>query len=86
MNQDNIKADLDRRVIFAELDNGSTIDLAEIECLEDGFWVVWKWLNTGALESWVIRAVADRLDQINESWAKQIDDYFSSDLEQISND
>jgi hypothetical protein len=77
MNGKNIKADLERRVIYADLDNGTQVDLAEIVALEDGFWVVWEWLGRGAMEAWVIRSVADRLDEINFPWARQIEDYFN---------
>jgi hypothetical protein len=29
------------------------------------------------MEAWVIRSVADRLDEINFPWARQIEDYFN---------
>jgi hypothetical protein len=30
----------------------------------------------GILEAWCLRVIADELDKLNESWNKQIDEYF----------
>ena len=43
--------------------------------LEDGFWYHWteQGAHSGATAAWLMRAIADRLDELNKPWADHID-------------
>lgn len=50
--------------------------LGEVLAKEDGFYDFWPNLNGGYWEAHVLRAIADILDKKNESWQKEIDEFF----------
>jgi hypothetical protein len=44
--------------------------------LEDGFWYQWQeqgYHHGGATQAWVLRAIADRLDEMNKWWEEELD-------------
>ena len=44
--------------------------------LEDGFWYKWQehgYQHGGATQAWVLRAIADRLDEMNKWWEGELD-------------
>lgn len=43
---------------------------------DDGFYVFWPDRFTGAFSAANLRAIADRLDELNAPWEKEINDYF----------
>jgi hypothetical protein len=49
----------------------------EIEPLEDGFFYYFP-DKAGGLSSHVLRLIADELDKKNESWERQIAEYFAT--------
>lgn len=58
--------------------NGVT--LGDLCKLEDGFYYWWPDnTRTGCYESYVIREIADKLDELNKPWSNEIDEYFAKD-------
>ena len=49
----------------------------DIVMADDGFYCYWPDGTKGFLTSNNLRIIADYLDEINASWQKNIDDYFS---------
>jgi hypothetical protein len=39
----------------------------------DGLWYLHGWSVTGYVQAWVLRAMADRLDEINKDWNEELD-------------
>ena len=56
-------------------DNGVYIGDLLVEV--DGFFVYYPIQNGGAWESHVMRAIADKLDELNKPWQQQIDKHFN---------
>lgn len=48
---------------------------------EDGFFVYWPTPLHGALNEWVLRAIADELERLNAPWVAKLDEYFASAIE-----
>lgn len=41
--------------------------------LEDGFWYFHQWRGSGGVvDAWVLRAIADHLDELNADWNARI--------------
>lgn len=53
--------------------------LGEVVMLEDGFHYFWRDddRQCGAESSYVLRAIADMLDELNTPWEREINDYFA---------
>lgn len=51
--------------------------LGEVLAGDDGFNCFWPELNGGFWEAYVLRAIADYIDELNAPIQKDIDDYFS---------
>jgi hypothetical protein len=49
---------------------------------EDGFQVYWPTRSTGALSPWMLRAIADYLDEVNKPWSEEINAYFAAENQQ----
>ncbi len=60
-------------VIMAKFHEGSIRKIGEVVQLEDGFWYYWNDGKQGAIEAWVMRAIADRLDELNKPWVDYIE-------------
>lgn len=60
-------------VIMAKFHEGSIRKIGEVVQLEDGFWYYWQHGEVGAVEAWVMRAIADRLDELNKPWVEHIE-------------
>lgn len=43
-----------------------------LEPKEDGYWDWYPDLKPGYIPSWVLRAIADKLDEINKPWDEQV--------------
>ena len=54
----------------------TSYDFADIEQLEDGFWYYRPEGGGGVLEAWVLRVIADLLDEANREWEEQLDKAF----------
>jgi len=52
----------------------NNVYMGDIICKEDGFYDWYPALNRGGyIPSWVLRELADYVDELNEPWQKQID-------------
>ena len=47
----------------------------------DGFYCFWPSPNSGSYGAWVLRAIADALDEKNAAWGKHIEEEFSDCVE-----
>lgn len=54
------------------------VKLGQILAKEDGFYDFWPELNGGYWEAHVLRAIADKLDEMNKPWQEEIDNYFNT--------
>lgn len=62
------------RVLWADND----VYLGDILKKEDGFYDFWPLKRPGCYwPAHLLRAIADKLDEMNAPWQKEIDDYFS---------
>ena len=59
--------------IMAKFHEDSVRKIGEAIQLEDGFWYYCKDGKQGAMEAWVMRAIADRLDELNKPWMEHIE-------------
>lgn len=50
-------------------------DMGKIEPLEDGYYYYWPVLRPGCWSSSMMREIADKLDELNEPWDKQVMEY-----------
>ena len=48
--------------------------LGEIFAKEDGFYDFWPDIKGGYWPAWLMRIIADKLDEMNAPWQKQIDE------------
>ena len=64
----------DSKLYYAEND----VYLGDIIAKEDGYYDFWPDLKGGYWSAYVLRAIADLLDDMNASWDKEINDYFNS--------
>jgi hypothetical protein len=39
----------------------------------DGLWYLHGWSVTGYMQAWTLRAIADRLDDMNRGWKEKLD-------------
>lgn len=79
MNEKNITIEVNGATgkIMAKFHEGSTRQIGEAVQLEDGFWYRWNdGSRTGAEEAWILRAIADRLDELNKPWRDIIEQEF----------
>lgn len=55
-------------------------DLIEDELVTDvdGYVYYWPKPNGGHFSPWMLRAIADELDKINQPWQDTIDEYFAN--------
>lgn len=53
------------------------IFMGELYMEVDGFYVYEPVLRGGFWEAYVLREIADKLDELNKPWQQNIDDYFS---------
>lgn len=61
--------------IMAKFHEGSIRKIGEVIQLEDGFWYRWNdGSRIGAEQAWVLRAIADRLDELNKNWVDIIEE------------
>ena len=51
---------------------------------DDGFVIFWPEGQRGAFEAWHLRAIANELDRRNESWLKQMNEFFEKQLDKTS--
>lgn len=51
--------------------------LGEVLAGDDGFYCFWPELNGGFWEAYVLKAIADYLDELNKPVQKDIGDYFN---------
>jgi len=51
---------------------------------DDGFYYYWPEQNRGFLSSDDLRIIADYIDEINEPWQKNIDEYFAKQAEMLA--
>lgn len=65
-----IQLDLTRGKIV-RVDNTTSYDFADIEKLEDGFWY-YRPESGRVFQAWVLRVIADLLDEANREWKKQL--------------
>ncbi len=57
----------------------------EILVKEDGFYDFWPNMNrNGYWDSWVMRSIADKLDELNKQWQENINVYFGESNDQTS--
>lgn len=70
-----VNTDLGRYEVLHE--NG--VSLGQLFAKEDGFYDWWptQW-NGGYIPSYILREIADKLDELNQEWGKNIDEYFES--------
>jgi hypothetical protein len=74
MNETHIQLDLARRkVVIKGAPHVSDRDLFDIVNAETGFWMLDLNGDHGWVEAWVLRAIADRLDEANREWEEQLD-------------
>lgn len=59
--------------IMVKRHDGSHQKLGEIIQLECGFWHRWFEGDVGAEPAWIMRAIADRLDELNQPWSDYLD-------------
>jgi NAD(P)H-nitrite reductase large subunit len=52
------------------------VHVGEIIALEDGFYNFFPEMRGGCWPSWALRELADVMDEMNEPWQKQIDEFF----------
>lgn len=55
------------------------VKLGEILAGDDGFKQFWPELRGGYWETYVLRQIADMVDEINAPWEKQIRDFFGDE-------
>lgn len=48
------------------------VSCGTLEPKEDGYWDWYPVLRTGYIPAWVLRAIADKLDEINKLWDEQV--------------
>ena len=54
--------------------------LGQLEPLEDGYYYYWPNEDLqGCWDSHTLRAIADKLNELNEPWDRQINDYFEKE-------
>lgn len=46
--------------------------MGDFVCHEDGYYYYWPARRDGAMPGYVLRALADKLDEINKEWDDQI--------------
>lgn len=68
---DRIELDLKRGKVV-RVGRTTSHDFADIEQLEDGLWY-YKPAAGGVLAGWVLREIADLLDEANKEWNKELD-------------
>lgn len=51
--------------------------LGDLLIKEDGFYGFWPELRGGYWDSYVLREIADTLDELNAPWQKEIEKYFA---------
>jgi hypothetical protein len=44
----------------------------ELAPKEDGYWDWYPELRPGYIPSWVLRSIADKLDELNKDWDEQV--------------
>lgn len=56
--------------------------LGELAIDRGGFWQFWPDVTKGGYwPAWVLRQIADWIDQKNEAWEKELDIYFSQGVD-----
>jgi len=45
-----------------------------LEPKEDGYWDWYPELRPGYIPSWVLRAIADKLDEVNAEWDEKVNE------------
>ncbi len=52
----------------------------DIVCGDDGFWIYWPTSpgSNGALTGWMLRALADEIDRLNEASEAELAAYFDA--------
>jgi hypothetical protein len=74
MNETHIQLDLTRRkVVVVGAPHVIDRDLFDIINAETGFWMLDLDGHNGWVEAWVLRAIADLLDEANREWEEQLD-------------
>ena len=80
MNETHIHLDLARRkVVIKGAPHVSDRDLFDIVNSEAGFWMLDLNGYTGWIDAWLLRAIADRLDEANREWKEQLDKAFKDE-------
>lgn len=75
MNQSSITLDRTAQGYKVKAYNG--VDMGEFYMEVDGYYVYVPILRGGFWPAYMLRAVADKLDEVNASWDKQVQDYFN---------
>ena len=83
MNDRNIIASTKGRCVHVRHNDGTEVPLCDIEMGDDGFWYASNFNMPGYTPPWILRAIADCLDELNKDWEQQIDrDLSRTDNEQ----
>ena len=78
MKNPELQLDLTRGKIV-KVGTTTSYDFADIERLDDGFWYYRPKGGEGCIEAWVLRVIADRLDEANREWKEQLDKAFEDE-------
>lgn len=65
----------DQLAYIAYHDNG--VKLGEIIMSEDGYYVFFPELREGFWEAYVLRQIADKVDEMNKPWDDQVKQFFA---------
>lgn len=76
---DRIEIDLKRGKVV-RVGRTTSHDFADIKQLEDGLWY-YKPTAGGVLAGWVLREIADLLDEANKAWEEELDKAMSQQRE-----
>jgi hypothetical protein len=55
------------------------VALGQLQPSDDGFYVLWPDLKGGYWAGYVLREIANKLDELNAPWEKMIDDYHAGE-------
>lgn len=57
------------------------IEMGEFYKEIDGYYVYWPIQRNGFWESYVLRIIADKLDELNEPYDKEVQEYFKEKMD-----
>lgn len=63
-----LRVDLVSQGVYKVYYHENGVYLGNILCKEDGFYAFWPLLKGGYWEAFMLRAIADKLDEMNQPW------------------